>query len=244
MNCKTIRTTTLVALILVACLGATVTTASAQSGSAPSVTLTSANVNVDVGQSTNTVTGTYKLKVSSIGSGDQKLTAFTGTIWSFPGRSVSDLSATVNGKTVSPKTSKDDEVVHVSIPIQNVQAGDTVTLKMNYKAANAGGNLKTPIFVPSYMTPGSKGVVDMTVTLPSGQQPHSDVFPAVESKNGNVVKFNLLHMPGFVFMKYGKGSGTLFSLSNMMTLIGLLIILGFVGAFFRYDRGLSSGDVE
>ena len=241
---RRVRTLVLVALVLLAAVGVSTAEVAAQSGTEPSVTLTNANVNVQASQSTNDVTGTYTFRVQSVGSGEQRLTALTGIIWSFPGRGVSDFTARVDGQRVDATTTRDGEVVRVSIPAANVRDGDTVRVRVSYSTTNADGALKVPMFVPDYSTPGGASVVDVKTTLPQGMQTQGDVFPTVQTSNGNVVTFGLLHVPGFVYMTYGNGGGSILTTSNVMTVVGLLIIVGFLGAFFKYDRGMARGDAE
>ena len=205
-NRRRVRSFALTAIVLVVAVGMSSSGVVAQSSAAPSVTLSDADVTVEASPSTNDVRGTYRLQVASVGSGDQRLTALTGTVWSFPGRGISDFTAVVDGQRVDATTERNGEVVDVSIPVRDVENGDTVTLRVSYSATNANGALKVPLFVPDYATPGSASVVDVTTTLPQGTQAQGDVFPTVQSSNGNVLTFSLLHVPDSSTRLTGTGA--------------------------------------
>lgn len=215
----------------------------AQSGEAPSATLRTATVNIDAGDQTE-VTATYEFQVDSVGSGDEALSAIGGTMWGFPEHAVGDVSATVNGEDVSADVTREDRYLQVAVPVEGVSDGESVTVELSYTVADPTGQLKTPLWVPEFQTAGSEPVVSMTVTLPEGEQVQGAAFPKVDSRDGNALSYELLHVPGFVAVSYGAGAGSLFSLDVLSSVIGVGLIVGFLGAWLAWRRNLVNNGGE
>lgn len=216
--------------------GAATPAAAQQDGESPAVTLSSADVRVDGGEE-STVTATYEFAVESPGSGDAALTAISGTMWRFEGREIGDVTATVDGSEVSPEVTRERRFVSLSVPVEDVSAGDTVTVELTYTVTGPAGELKVPLWSPEFQTTGESRVVSLTTTLPEGTQPQGANFPSVDDRDGNVLSSQMAHVPGFVSVSYGSGSGPLFSLDVVSTLVGLVIIFGFFGVWAAWTRG-------
>jgi hypothetical protein len=62
-------------------------------------------------------------------------------------------------------------------------------------------------------------------------------FPKVDARSdgGSTLSYSLLHMPGFVSLQYGSGGASLVTLDTLATLAGVVIILGFFGAWYRFN---------
>lgn len=222
-------------IVLTVVLAGAAAPIAAQEGEAPSVTLSAATIQVDAGETTE-VTANYEFTVASAGSGEQALSAISGTLWLFPGHGVSDLSATVNGEQVEPEVNRESRYMDVSLPVSDVSEGDTVETTVSYTVASSPGALKAPIWTPEFQTGGTDRVIDMTVTLPDGSNVHGAAFPKVDSTSGTTLSYGLLHMPGFVSVEYGPGGGSLFALDTLSTLFGLLLIFGILGGWLAYRR--------
>jgi len=210
------------------------TTVGAQSSS-PSVDLTDADIDIDAGE-TSTVTAEYQFTVESAGSGDEALSAISGTLWKHPDREIDGLAASVDGESVDASVSEESEHLDVSVPVEGVSDGETVTVTMEYQVAGPSGELRTPIWVPEYSTPGESNVVDMTVTLPEGTTLSGDSFPSAESVDGNTVEFDLLHVPGFVKMNIGQSEAGVLTTDTLYSLVGVVLIVGFIVGGLAIDR--------
>lgn len=219
---------------IVASLVVCSTAVTAQDGS-PSVTLESADVAVDAGD-TSTVTAEYQFAVEEAGSGDAALTAIGGTIWHVPGRTVGDIAATVGGESVDPSVSEGSEHTDVSVPVEDVSDGDTLTVTVEYQVSGPSGELQVPLWVPEYSTPGQQGVVSATVTLPEGETVQGDAFPSATNTDGNTVEYNLLHMPGFIKITYGEGILGGLTSDQLYSALGVVLILGLVIGGLLLDR--------
>lgn len=230
-----LHTTLVLVVATLASVGAvgSVGVATAQEGEAPSVTLTTGTIDVDAGE-TSTVTTTYEFTVESVGSGDQRLTSIDGRLWKFPERSVDGLSASVNGEEVSADVTERDRHYEVSVPVEDVSAGDTVTVTVTYEVAGPAGDLKVPVFAPEHSTSGESAVVDLRVELPEGQQLQGDAFPRPDSTSGNVVTSELLHVPGFVALEYGSSAGI--GMNTILSTLGVVLILGVIGGWAVAQR--------
>lgn len=224
-----------VALVVVGA-GAATPAAAQEDSESPAVTLSSADIRVDGGEE-STVTATYEFAVESPGSGDAALTAISGTMWRFPANDIGGIAATVDGSEVSPEVSRENRFLSLSVPVEDVSAGDTVTVELTYTVSGAAGELKTPLWSPEFQTTGESRVVSLTTTLPEGTQPQGATFPSVEDRDGNVLSSQMAHVPGFVSVSYGSGSGPLFSLDVLSTLVGLVIIFGFFALWGAWTRG-------
>jgi hypothetical protein len=234
---------TLAAVVTVAVAVATVGgTAVAQEGAAPSGTLTSGDISVDV-DGERTVTTTYELSIEEPGSGDQALSAISGTLWTFPGHDVEGFTATVDGSEVEPTVERSNRHVSLAVPVQDVSAGDSMTVQVQYTVSGPSGQLKAPIWVPEFETAGTDRNVQMTVTLPDGQQAQGATFPKIDgrSNGGSVLEYQLLHVPGFVAVNYGAGAGGLVNLELLSTLAGLTIIFGFFAIWGAWNLGVIGG---
>lgn len=207
----------------------------AQEGEAPSATLSAATIEVDAGETTQ-VTANYEFTVASAGSGDQALSAISGTMWLFPDHGVSDLSATVDGEEVQPEVTRESRYMDVALPVSDVSEGDTVEATVSYTVASSAGSLKAPLWTPEFQTGGTDRVIDMTVTLPDGSNVHGAAFPKVDATSGTTLSYGLLHMPGFVSVEYGPGGGSLLGLDTLSTLFGVLLIVGILGGWLVMRR--------
>jgi len=222
--------------VVVVLAGAATPAAAQQDGEAPAVTLSSADIRVDGGEE-STVTATYEFAVESTGSGDAALTAVSGTMWRFPANDIGAIAATVDGGEVSPEVTRESRFLTLSVPLEDVSAGDTVTVELTYTVAGAAGDLKVPLWSPEFQTTGESRVVSLTTTLPEDTQPQGATFPSIDDRDGNVLSSQMAHVPGFVSVPYGSGSGPLFSLDVVSTLVGVVIIFGFFGLWGAWTRG-------
>lgn len=222
-------------LILCVAVAGMATPISAQEGNTPTATLSAATIEIDASEQT-TVNASYEFTVDSAGSGESALTAINGTMWLFPDHAVGDVSARVNGEEVSPQVTREARFMHLSVPVSNVNDGDTVTVDLSYTVAGPPGRLKTPLWAPEFVTNGADRVVSVTVSLPSDAQVQGAAFPRVDSRSGSMLSYQLLHMPGFVSVEYGSGAGSLLSLDVVTSFVGIALILGFLGAWLAWRR--------
>ncbi|WP_373189417.1 hypothetical protein [Halolamina sp.] len=225
----------LYSIVLVVTLAGAATPIAAQEGSAPAVTLSAAEIQVDAGETTE-VTANYEFTVQDPGSGEQVLSAISGTMWLFPDHGVSDVSATVNGESVEPAVTREDRYMDVALPVSDVSGGETVEATVSYSVTSAPGSLKAPLWTPQFQTAGTDRVIEMTVSLPEGSNVHGAAFPKVDSRSGTTLSYDLLHMPGFVSVDYGQGGGALLDVGTLSTLFGLLLIFGILGGWLAWRR--------
>lgn len=221
-------------VLLVASLTVGTTTALAQDES-PSVDLTGTSINVDAGE-TSTVTAEYQFTVASAGSGDSALTSIGGTLWKMPDRDVGEITASVNGESVDATVTEQSEHLGVSVPVEGVSSGETVTVTLEYQVSGPAGELRAPLWVPEYSTPGQANVVDMTVTLPDGTTSEGDTFPNAEVVDGNTAEYELLHVPGFIKMNYGETGTGFFTSDVVYSILGVVLIVGFIVGGLAIDR--------
>ncbi|MFB6155614.1 MAG: hypothetical protein ABEJ22_06935 [Haloferacaceae archaeon] len=228
--------TVVIVTLVVATFGGS---AVAQEGTAPSGTLTAADISV-VADGERTVTATYDIRIDDPGTGDQALSAIGGTLWTFPGHDVDGFTATVDGTEVDPIVDRSSRHISLAVPVQDVSEGDSLTVQVQYTVTGPAGQLKAPIWVPEFETSGTDRAIEMTVTLPDGQQAHGATFPKIDgrSNGGNVLSYQLLHVPGFVAVRYGTGTGGLVNLELLSTLAGLTLIFGFFAVWAAWNRGL------
>lgn len=224
-------------LVLIVGLVAAPTTAQEAS---PSVILSDATIAIDADKA-STVDATYTLTVDSIGTGDAALQAVTGTLWLTGSYSVQDIAATVDGEPVSADVAENGQYMDVTIPLEDVQSGDTITVGLTYTVTGTAGQLKAPLWVPEYQTTGDDASIDVAVTLPDGQEVHGASFPKINSQDGNTLSYELLHMPGLVTFAYGAGSGGIFNLDSIASAAGLILIVGFLGSWVAWTRGYLTG---
>lgn len=209
--------------------------ATAQQEEAPSVTLAGAQITIDAGE-TSTVEAEYRFDVESTGSGDQQLTALTGKFWNLRGRSISDLSATVDGTEVSPQVDEQSGHTVVSLPLEDISNGDTVTATLSYQVTGPSGKVKAPMWVPDYPATGEDRVIDIALTLPDGQHVRGDTMPKYNSIDGQTLYYQQLHLPSFISVNYGP-QPVLLTTGQLMSLLGVIIILGVFGGWFAYTTG-------
>jgi hypothetical protein len=221
--------------VLTVLLAGVATPINAQEGEAPAVSLSAAEITVDGGKTT-TVTANYEFAVANPGTGEQALSAISGTMWLFPDHEVSDVSATIDGETVDPDVTREDRYMDLSLPVSDVSEGDTIQASVSYTVASPAGRLKAPLWTPEFQTGGTDRVIDLTVNLPEGSTVHGAAFPKVDSQSGSTLSYGLIHMPGFVSVEYGPGGGPLLGLDTVTTLAGLLLIFGILGGWLVWRR--------
>ncbi|MFW5934287.1 MAG: hypothetical protein ACOCQL_00380 [Halolamina sp.] len=201
----------------------------------PSVDLAGTSIEIDGGE-TSTVTAEYEFEVASAGSGESELTSISGTMWQLPDREVGDISATVDGESVDASVSGEDRHWGVSVPVEDVSDGDTVTVTLEYEVAGPAGDLRVPLWVPEYSTPGQANVVDATLTLPEGTTVAGGAFPGPATVDGNTATYELLHVPGFIAAEYGESGPGLLTEDFLYSLLGVVVIVGFVVGGLAIDR--------
>lgn len=210
------------------------TTAVAQEES-PSVDLTNTTIDIDAGEN-SMVTAEYQFTVGSAGSGDSAaISSINGTLWKIPGREIGEITTTVGGESVEPSVSEQSGHLNVSVPVEDVDS-DTVTVTLEYQVSGPARKLQAPLWVPEYSTPGQENVIDMTVMLPEGTTLSGDSFPSAATVDGNTVKYNLLHVPGFVKMNYGQTGAGVLTADTLYSLLGVVLIVGFIVGGLVIDR--------
>lgn len=227
-------------LSLVLVVGAGGTPVVAQEATAPSVTLSDATITAEVGE-TSTVDATYRFQVTETGSGEEALTAISGTMWRFSGNEISDLAVAVDGESVTPEVTENERFLTVAVPVEGVASGDTVSVSVSYTVAGTADRFKAPIWVPEFQTTGDGRVVEMTTSLPDGTQVQGAAFPKVDSADGSTLSYTMLHVPGFVQTDYGEGSGGLLTVDTLSTVVGLTLILGILGSWLVWTRRQQAG---
>jgi len=231
---RTSVATTIVAAVLLVGLVLGPGTAAAQETS-PSVDLAGTSITVDGGE-TSTVTAEYEFEVAEAGSGESALTSISGTMWQLPDRDVGDISATVDGESVDASVTEEDRHRAISVPVEDVSDGDTVTVTLEYDVAGPAGDVRAPIWVPEYSTPGQANVVDATLTLPEGTTVSGDAFPGPASVDGNTATYELLHVPGFIGADYGESGMGVLNEDFLYSVLGVVVIVGFVVGGLAIDR--------
>lgn len=223
----------ILALMVLLTMTSTITVAQEESG--PEVVLTGAEINIDISD-TNTVTAEYQFQVGSIGAGDAELTEIEGTMWHPPDRTVSDLNAAVNGEEVEATISEESAHDVVSVPLEEVNDGDTVTVTLEYQIDGPTGDLYAPLWVPEYSTAGEVAVIHTTITLPEGQHAQGDSFPEPERIDGNLVEYDTLHVPGYITLTYDDSPPGFVGLNTLYSVLGVAIIIGLVVGGLYIDR--------
>jgi hypothetical protein len=212
-------------------------TALAQEGTSPSVSLSETSVEIDATTAgTSAVTAEYEFDVEEAGSGDSALSSISGTMWQFSEREVGDISATVNGEEVDASVSEESRHHSVEVPVEDVSSGDTVTVTLAYEVSEPNGELKTPIWVPEYPTPGQANVVEVAVSLPDGTTVSGEGFPTPGTVDGNTAEYDVIHVPGFIALEYGEsGTGAITS-DLLYSIVGVVVIIGFIVGGLAIDR--------
>lgn len=209
-------------------------TAMAQDAS-PSVNLTGTSVDIDAGE-TSTVTAEYEFDVAAAGSGESQLSSISGTMWTDSEREIGDISASVNGESVEATVEEQSRHLDVTVPVSDVSDGDTVTVTLEYEVTGPAGELRVPLWVPEYSTPGEESVVDISLTLPEGQTLSGGAFPSASTVDGNAVGYDLLHVPGFIGMEYGESGPGIVTTDTLYSILGVIVIVGFVVGGLAIDR--------
>lgn len=223
-----------VILMLVVSMVALTTPVVAQE-QAPEVLLLSADIEIAAG-GVSTVTAEYEFEVESTGSGDVELTAIEGTMWKIADRSLGDVVASVDGESVDETIEEASEHYVVSIPVEEVEDGDTVTVQLVYEVSGPEGELQAPLWAPEYPTTGETAVVHTAVTFPDGTFPQGDSFPDPNSVEENLATYDTLHVPGFIKVSYDDSPSGLLTMNALYSTLGVLIVLVLVIGGLLIDR--------
>jgi hypothetical protein len=209
-------------------------TVTAQDAS-PSITLVDASAEIDAGE-TSTVTAEYEFNIASAGSGDNQLSSISGTVWTNPDRTIGDITATVNGETAEAMVEEQSRHLDLTVPVSDVSNGDTVTVTLMYEVTGPDSNLRVPLWVPGYSTPGEENVVGISVTLPEGATLSGGAFPSASTVDGNSIGYELLHVPGFVSMEYGQSEPGIVTTDTLYSILGVVVIVSFIIGGLAIDR--------
>lgn len=213
-------------------LGPSVATAQEAS---PTVNLDSTSITVDGGE-TSYVTAEYRFNVDEAGSGDAALTSISGTIWQLSDREIGEISASVDGESVDADVTEEPRHYGVSVPLESVSDGDTIRVTLEYEVAGPAGEVRAPLWVPEYSTPGQANVIDISMSLPEGTTVSGDTFPSPTTVDGNTATYEILHVPGFIAAEYDESGIGLITTDTIYSIVGVVAIIGFIVGGLAIDR--------
>ncbi len=238
MNVRNIRRVLprkrLVVALLLAGLVLGPSVATAQEAS-PAVNLAGTSITVDGGE-TSSVTAEYRFEVDEAGSGDAALTSISGTIWQLSDREIGGISVSVDGESVEASVTEKPRHYAVSVPVEGVSDGDTVTATFEYEVSGPAGEVRAPLWVPQYSTPGQANVIDISMSLPEGTTVSGGAFPSPTTIDGNTATYELLHVPGFIAAEYGESGTGLITTDTVYSIVGVVAIIGFIVGGLAIDR--------
>lgn len=238
MNCIQ-RTTTLTILILATAISLAPAVVLAQDNSSPSATLTEGDIQVNVSETT-TVTNTYEFRVDSASGNSQQISEVKGSIWKFSDRDINQITASVNGNSVSPEVTEHSRHYNISLPVQNVPTEGTVSVNVSYTVSGPTGEIQAPVFVPDYSTEGTAPIINIAVTLPRGANVQGTMFPPSDTTSGNQLSAETLHVPGMIELSYGSDGGGV-DLNTILSAVGVLFILVVIGGWALIQRRRAAG---
>ena len=157
----------------------------------------------------------------------------------FSDADVADLEFTWGDIQLGAETTKGDIINKLSVPVPQGSTGD-FSYMISYRFTKNTDVNRIPLVVPTIASDGTANVVSLTLDLPQGKYLHNS-FPIIDAGDSGTVVENMINMPNFVSLELSSTPAGFFKPSNLYTMFGLLVILGFIGAWILNERRVLKG---
>jgi len=215
-----------------------VTAAQAGTTEGPSLGLVQASVSVDCNSSQrHHVTAVYEFR--SEGRERADISVIEGVIWRFDRHRISNMSVRVNGQPVTVDRNRTGRVERVAVPVPDGEGVSQVQVTVSFDVRGPAGELRTPLWVPEFTPPSPDRAVRIEVGLPADGPVAGEIFPQPSrvSQQGRTVKFELAHVPGFVFITLtARGEGKPVTVTRAAAVAGAVLTGGMLLAWVLYRR--------
>lgn len=126
----------------------------------------------------------------------------------------------------------------ISIP-QGTSGEFTYTVTYHYGNTEVD---KIPLVVPAVSSSGQGNDVSIKLTIPEGQYLQNS-FPIMNAGDTGTITQDMMNIPNFLNVSLSSSPAGLFTISNMYTVFGLIVILGFIFLWLMSERKAKVGGV-
>lgn len=214
-------------VLLVGALGA----APALAQEAPAATVAEAVITVDMGEDgTDSVEATYTVE-----GADQLEDGVEHLLVTRPGVEVGEIEASGDAES-APEITEGEGVTRVLVPV----SGETTTYTLSYTVTRDEGTFGVAIIAPNLPPSSPQRNVAIETTLPEGEELAGEFFPSVsrtEEEEGRLSLIQrVINVPSVVIAEYGASAARV-SLSEIITVVALVVFLGVLFGWYRQQEG-------
>jgi len=157
----------------------------------------------------------------------------------FENAKVEDLVIKAGEQELSSETQEGNVLERILVSVPQGTTGD-FSYTVDFRLSVNGEVKQVPLVVPAVPPDGAGNDVSLTVTIPKGQY-LQDSFPIIDSGKTGTLKENMMNVPNFLKLQLGSSPAGFFTATNFYTLFGLIVILGFIGAWLISERKAKTG---
>ncbi|TWT25357.1 M1 family metallopeptidase [Planomicrobium sp. CPCC 101110] len=139
---------------------------------------------------------------------------------------ISGLAVTSDGQPLDFQLTEDETLNKVVVTLPE-GAADEFTYEISYTFSGAGNRI--PLIIPTVSTDGNGNDIMLTVTIPEGQYLQNS-FPVIDAGDTGTLTEYMMNIPNFVSLEISSSPPGFFNYNTLFTALGLVIILGFIGA--------------
>jgi hypothetical protein len=155
-------------------------------------------------------------------------------ITQFENTKVENLIIKAGEKELTVEAQEGKLIDKLLIPVPEGVTGD-FTYSISFRYSGSSDLSKIPLVVPAIASDGMGNIVSLKINIPEGMYLH-DSFPIFDSGNTGSVTEYMINIPNFVSIQLGSSPAGFFTSSNMYSLFGLIVILGFIAAWLLNEK--------
>lgn len=145
-----------------------------------------------------------------------------------------DLVVEAEGQELEVDHQEGDLVDRVFVSVPEGTTGD-FSYEVSYVYLEGGDSARVPLVVPTVTTAGDTNSVALELTVPEGRYLHGS-FPVITSGNSGTIGTDMISFPNYASFELGTSPIGIFTRSNVYTVVGIALILGFIVAPLLYER--------
>lgn len=159
----------------------------------------------------------------------------------FPNAEIKNLEIKAGDQKLTVESNKGSMMDKILVARPESAKGD-LTYSIVYSYPRTSNISKIPLVLPAVSTDGTGNVVSIKLELPKGMY-LQDSFPIFDGAESGTIQGDMMNFPNFLSLDLGSSPPGLLSESNLYTLFGLVVILGFIIAWLYNERRAKTGGV-
>lgn len=159
----------------------------------------------------------------------------------FENAEVEDLVIKAGEQELSIETQEGNVLERILVSVPSGIAGD-FSYTVAFRLSVNGDVKQVPLVVPAVAPDAEGNDVSLTVTIPEGQY-LQESFPIIDSGKTGTLKESMMNVPNFLKLQLGSSPAGFFTATKFYMLLGLIVILGLIGAWLISERKAKTGGV-